>query len=106
MAMDEQECQDIIDACRKNKVKLTIGYRLHHEPNTKTIMELARTRPYGAIERVRTVAAYSGGEGRSPDDWRMRHSMGAAPCTTWALTLLTALATPPARSPSPLPLLT
>lgn len=76
MAMDEQECQDIIDACRKNKVKLTIGYRLHHEPNTKTIMELARTRPYGAIERVRTVAAYSGGEGRSPDDWRMRHSMG------------------------------
>lgn len=76
MAMDEQECQDIIGACRKNKVKLTIGYRLHHEPNTKTIMELARTRPYGAIERVRTVAAYSGGEGRSPDDWRMRHSMG------------------------------
>ncbi|MDQ2077096.1 Gfo/Idh/MocA family protein [Marinimicrobium sp. ABcell2] len=76
MAMDEKECQDIIDACRKNKVKLTIGYRMQHEPNTQTVMEFARTRPYGAIERIRTEAAYAGGENRPADNWRMQAHMG------------------------------
>ncbi|WP_341936805.1 Gfo/Idh/MocA family protein [Marinimicrobium sp. C2-29] len=76
MAMTEEECQTIIDACRKNKVKLSIGYRMQHEPNTRTVMQFAKERPYGAIERVEAVAAYSGGENRSPDNWRMRAEMG------------------------------
>lgn len=76
MAMDEAECQEIIDACRKNKVKLSIGYRMQHEPNTRTVMQFAKDKPYGAIERIESVAAYSGGENRSPDNWRMRAEMG------------------------------
>ncbi len=76
MAMTEEECQTIIDACRKNRVKLSIGYRMQHEPNTRTVMQFAKDRPYGAIERVEAVAAYSGGENRSPDNWRMRAEMG------------------------------
>lgn len=35
MAMTAAECQTMIDACQKNKVKLTIGYRMQHEPNTQ-----------------------------------------------------------------------
>ena len=35
MAITEQECQDMIDACNKNKKSLAIGYRLQHEPNTQ-----------------------------------------------------------------------
>ncbi|MEX0994187.1 MAG: Gfo/Idh/MocA family oxidoreductase, partial [Balneolaceae bacterium] len=37
MAMDADECQNIIDAAAKNGVQLTIGYRMQHEPNTQTI---------------------------------------------------------------------
>lgn len=76
MAMDENECQKIIDACRKNMVKLSIGYRMQHEPNTQTVMRYAEEKPFGAIEKVRAVAAYSGGASRSPDNWRMQKSMG------------------------------
>jgi len=39
MAMTEAECQRMIDACNKNKVKLSIGYRMHHEPNTHKVQE-------------------------------------------------------------------
>jgi glucose-fructose oxidoreductase len=35
MAMTATECQEMIDACNKNKRSLAIGYRLHHEPNTQ-----------------------------------------------------------------------
>src|SRR5690606_9624228 len=37
MAMTEKECQSMIDACAQNKVKLAIGYRMQHEPNTQKI---------------------------------------------------------------------
>jgi len=75
MAMDEAECQAIIDACRKNKVKLTIGYRLHHEPNTQTIMTFADTKPFGAIETLRVEAAYPGSNWSS-DQWKARWDKG------------------------------
>jgi len=38
MAMNTKECQAIIDACKKNNVKLSIGYRMLHEPNTQTLI--------------------------------------------------------------------
>lgn len=75
MAMSVQECQTIIDACRKNNVKLSVGYRLHHEPNTQTIMQYARSKPYGAIKTVDNIAAYAG-NGAPADYWRMRKDMG------------------------------
>ena len=75
MAMNVQECQNIIDACQKNKVKLSIGYRMQHEPNTQTVMQYASSRPYGAIQRVNTIAAYAG-NGAPADNWRMQAHMG------------------------------
>ena len=50
MAMNAAECQRMIDACRTNNVQLAIGYRLHHEPNTQTVMQYAKDKPYGAIK--------------------------------------------------------
>src|SRR5689334_17042564 len=38
MAMNAEECQRIIDACRANRVSLSIGYRMQHEPNTQTVI--------------------------------------------------------------------
>jgi glucose-fructose oxidoreductase len=75
MAMTVAECQSIIDACRKNKVKLSVGYRLQHEPNTRTVMEFAKTRPYGAIKSLKAEAGYAG-RGAAADNWRMDSSKG------------------------------
>lgn len=79
MAMNPQECQAIIDACRKKGVKLSIGYRMQHEPNTQTIMRFAKEKPYGAIQRLDVMAAYSGGENRSPDNWRRQRKWTTTP---------------------------
>lgn len=58
MAMTEAECQSMIDACKKNKVKLSIGYRVHHEPNTQKIIQFRKEKTYGNITRVYTKAGY------------------------------------------------
>lgn len=75
MAMTVAECQEIIDTCKKNNVRLSIGYRMQHEPNTQTVMQYARQKPYGDITRLRVEAGY-GGTGGSPDYWRMQKHMG------------------------------
>lgn len=73
MAMTVAECQQMIDACRRNGVSLSIGYRMQHEPNTQTVMRYARDKPYGAIRSVRAmVGDRSGGE----PSWRMQKAMG------------------------------
>jgi glucose-fructose oxidoreductase len=75
MAMTVQECQAIMDACDKNKVKLSIGYRMQHEPNTMRFGEYAKASPYGDITSVFTRAGYSG-NGFPEDYWRMKKDMG------------------------------
>src|SRR5690606_16197384 len=42
MALTVEECQRMIDACNKNKVKLSIGYRMQHEPNTQKIIQFGK----------------------------------------------------------------
>lgn len=59
MAKTEKECQSIIEACNKNKVKLTIGYRMQHEPNTQTVMKWAKTKPFGNIKMLRAEIGYN-----------------------------------------------
>lgn len=75
MAMTVNECEEIIQGCNKNKVKLTIGYRMQHEPNTQTVMKFARSKPYGKIKKLKVSAGY-GGSGGPPDYWRMQKHMG------------------------------
>ena len=75
MAMTVGECQTIIDACKKNKVQLTIGYRMHHEPNTQTIMQWAHDKPFGALQKIMAKAGYKG-SGAAPNNWRMHQNQG------------------------------
>ncbi len=75
MAMTEAECQSIIDVCSKNKVKLSIGYRLQHEPNTQTIGAYARTNPFGAIQQITAKAGYWS-RPPAPGNWRLKKAMG------------------------------
>ncbi|MBP2833198.1 Gfo/Idh/MocA family oxidoreductase [Aquimarina sp. U1-2] len=74
MAKTEAECKAIIQACSKNKVKLAIGYRMQHEPNTQTIMKWATTKPYGKIKTVRAEIGY---HVRDPKrSWRLDAQLG------------------------------
>ena len=75
MAMDSEECQAIIDACNKNNVTLSIGYRMQHEPNTRAFHQYLKTNPYGNITAVSSFAGYAG-QGRAADNWRMKKHMG------------------------------
>ncbi len=73
MALNTDECQAIIDACRSNKVSLSIGYRMQHEANTQTIISYATSQPYGVQNQVVAEAGYAGGGGSG---WRHQKSMG------------------------------
>src|SRR5919199_974459 len=58
MALTAQECQDMIDACRKNKRSLAIGYRLHHEPNTQEWRRIVKQKLLGNVQKASCGAGY------------------------------------------------
>ncbi len=74
MAMTPEECTRIIEACRQNKVKLSIGYRMQHEPDTQTIISYAKSKPYGDFKHVTAMAGYNGGG--NGKGWRFERDMG------------------------------
>lgn len=74
MAKTAEDCQAIIDACTKNKVKLSIGYRMQHEPNTQKIIEWSKTRPYGKIHKVKAEVGWN--ITNPTDTWRMDAELG------------------------------
>ena len=73
MARTEAECVEIIRACAANKVKLAIGYRMQHEPNTRELMRYAREKPFGNILTIAAEAGYR--EGRT-NHWKQQKNMG------------------------------
>lgn len=73
MAMTEAECQSMIDAANKNRVKLSIGYRLQHEPNTQQIIQFRKDEKYGKVQKATAAAGYR--EGRT-DHWKQKKEMG------------------------------
>ncbi|MBG9377297.1 Gfo/Idh/MocA family oxidoreductase [Panacibacter sp. DH6] len=73
MAMTVAECKSMIDACNSNKVKLSIGYRLHHEPVTQQIIQFGKEKRYGAI---RKVTAFAGYVDNRTNHWKQTKSLG------------------------------
>lgn len=73
MAPSVQDCRSMIDACSKNKVKLAIGYRMHHEPNTRKVMEFVKNQTYGKPVKVRAEAGYV--DPRT-DHWKQKKALG------------------------------
>src|SRR6187401_3826785 len=73
MAPTAKECQEMIDACRKNKKSLAIGYRLQHEPTTQEYRRLIQQQQFGKVQRVRCGAGYR--ENRT-DHWKQKKEMG------------------------------
>ena len=77
MAMDAAESQDMIDACQRNKVKLSIGYRMQHEPNTQRVMGFARDRPWGGLRSLQADAGFHAFDDAAGQDiWRLDPARG------------------------------
>ncbi|MGI8637646.1 MAG: Gfo/Idh/MocA family protein [Segetibacter sp.] len=73
MAISVAECKAMIDACKKNKRTLAIGYRLHHEPNTQEYTNIVNRKLLGKIKKVSCGAGYV--ENRT-DHWKQNKAMG------------------------------
>jgi len=73
MALNAQECREMIAACEKARVSLSIGYRLHYEPYTQEVMRLGQEKVYG---QVRMVTAGAGYRESRPDHWKLKKSYG------------------------------
>ncbi|WP_347159246.1 Gfo/Idh/MocA family protein [Pontibacter chitinilyticus] len=54
MATSVEDAQRMIDACNKNNVSLSIGYRLHYEPHNLRVMELGQQQVFGPVKKIET----------------------------------------------------
>jgi glucose-fructose oxidoreductase len=73
MALTGEECQAMIDACKSQKRKLAIGYRLQHEPNTQAWRKIVRDKSLGNVKKVNCAAGYL--ETRT-NHWKQKKEMG------------------------------
>ncbi|MBS7456865.1 Gfo/Idh/MocA family protein [Coralloluteibacterium stylophorae] len=76
MAMDAAEGEAMVRACRDNRVRLAIGYRMQHEPNTRRFMAMAQERPFGRIVKLRADAGWFGWRQGADDAWRLDPARG------------------------------
>ena len=73
MAITAEECRQMIDACNRNKVKLAIGYRLQHEPNTQGYTKIVKQKLLGNIQKVSCGAGYF--DSRT-NHWKQNKALG------------------------------
>lgn len=73
MAISAAECHAMIDACKKNKRSLAIGYRLHHEPNTQEYTKIVNRKMLGKVLKASCGAGYV--ENRT-NHWKQNKAMG------------------------------
>ena len=73
MAMNVKECQEMIDACKKNNRSLAIGYRLQHEPNTQQWRKIVKEQQLGKVKNVTCAAGY---RDNRTDHWKQKKEMG------------------------------
>ncbi len=73
MAMNPQECQEMIDACNQAGVKLSIGYRLHFEPYNQKVMQIGQEKTFGKVNYIACGAGYRMGD--DWDQWRLQKEL-------------------------------
>ena len=72
MAINAKEGQEMIDACRKAKVKLLVGYRMHFEPKT---LEIIRMRKEGELGKILFFQGLCGFKIGDPTQWRLNKKL-------------------------------
>lgn len=79
MAVTAKDCQEMIDACRKARVQLAVGYRLHYEPYNKELKRLGQEKVFGQVRLVEASLGYNTGD---TIDWHVKKALsGGGPLT-------------------------
>lgn len=73
MAMTAEECVAMIDACKKNKRSLAIGYRLHHEPHTIEYRRIVNNQLLGKVKKLNCAAGY---RDNRTNHWKQTKALG------------------------------
>ncbi len=72
MAVNAEEGQEMVDACKKANVKLLVGYRMHFEPKT---LEIIRMRSNGEFGKILFFQGLSGFTIGDPTQWRLNKKL-------------------------------
>ncbi|MBD2714885.1 Gfo/Idh/MocA family oxidoreductase [Microvirga sp. STR05] len=79
MANSVQECQAMIDACKKANRKLMIAYRIQYEPYNREVRKMMRANKFGPVKYIQAQNSQSSA---NPDHWRHKKALaggGALP---------------------------
>ena len=72
MAINAKQGEEMIDACRKAKVKLLVGYRMHFELKTLEIIRMRKDGEFGKILFFQGLAGFRIGD---PGQWRLNKQL-------------------------------
>lgn len=72
MAVNTAEAAEMVDACKKQGVKLLVGYRMHFEANT---LEVLRMRKSGELGKILFFQGLSGFALGNPSQWRLKREL-------------------------------
>jgi predicted dehydrogenase len=72
MALNAKDCEEMIAVCKKNKVQLAVGYRLHYEPFHQELMRLGQEKVFG---NVRLIEASLGYRTTNATQWRLKKEL-------------------------------
>lgn len=75
MAMNVNECEQMIQACKEANTHLSIGYRLHFDTHNQKVMRLGKENPTGNIISMRAF----NGRKIEKGTWRTDRERGGSP---------------------------
>lgn len=72
MAINAQQGQEMVDACKAAGVKLLIGYRMHYEPNTVEVIQMRMDGEFGKPNFFQGLSGFVIGD---PTQWRLNKAL-------------------------------
>ena len=72
MAVSVRQCEEMIAACKKAGVQLSIGYRLHFEPHNMEAMRIGQEKVFGDVKVIENAFGFRIGD---PAQWRLKKAM-------------------------------
>lgn len=73
MAISAEECDEMMAACKKTGVLLSIGYRLQYDPFHLEMVRLAQEKAYGNVKSIQSQFSFSASKGT----WRLNKKYSA-----------------------------
>ena len=72
MALNAQQGQEMVNACKKANVKLLVGYRMHFEPKTIEVIRMRKAGEFGKILFFQGQCGFTIGD---PTQWRLNKQL-------------------------------